>query len=103
MLFCGTLEGFFGLMAAAGVLCCAAPGSLGTAYASRCTKTLAVICASLAAFHLIAISVFSIAVLPEMPHAVMDMCEAEGMGPGHMDLGAPKAMKLTKPLPLDDK
>ncbi len=28
--------GFFGLIAASSVLCCAAPGSLGTAYASRC-------------------------------------------------------------------
>ena len=42
MLFCGTLEGLFGLMAATSVLCCTAPGSLGVAHSSRCAKICAV-------------------------------------------------------------
>ena len=41
--FCGTLEGMFGLIAAASVLCCAAPGSLSTAYAARCTRIAAIV------------------------------------------------------------
>merc|ERR1719424_1030147 len=43
VLMCGEPSGFFGLVAAAGVLCCAAPGSLGTAYAARCTRVCALI------------------------------------------------------------
>ena len=34
LFFCGSLEGLFGIMAAMSVLCCAAPGSLGTAVRS---------------------------------------------------------------------
>jgi hypothetical protein len=64
----------FGMMAAAGVLCCAAPGSLGAAHAARCTRILAIFCASFAFFHMTFLAGFSLAVLPEMPSAVEAQC-----------------------------
>merc|ERR1719335_1237158 len=75
IMFMGSLEGLFGLVAATGVLCCAAPGSLGTAYAARCTRITAIICASLALMHLLCISTFATIVLPEMPAAIAKACE----------------------------
>ena len=77
MLFCGTLEGLFGLFAACTVLFCAAPGSLGVAHASRCAKICAIFTASLALFHMMALSTFSIVVLPSMPATVAQMCMAK--------------------------
>merc|ERR1719183_3441294 len=68
--FCGSLEGIFGLLAATGVLCCAAPGSLGTAYAARCTRLLAIVSAALAFTHGMCLATFAFAVLPEMPAAL---------------------------------
>jgi len=73
-LFCGTLEGLFGMAAAVSVLCCAAPGSLGTAYAARCTRIAAIICAALALGQLLVLSTFSF-VVPHMPDAVANMCQ----------------------------
>ena len=74
ILFCGSLEGLFGLIAACGVLCCAAPGSLGVAYAARCTRITATICAVMALLHIICLATFSLAVLPQMPHAFHHVC-----------------------------
>lgn len=74
VLFLGSLEGLFGFLAAAGVLCCAAPGSLGTAYAARCTKILATISAALALMHVVCLSTFAVAVMPEMPQAFRHAC-----------------------------
>lgn len=78
-LFIGTLEGLFGLIAAAGVLCCAAPGSLGTAYAARCTRITATISATISLMHLMCLTMFAFAVLPEMPHAIEHACGADKM------------------------
>lgn len=39
ILMCGSLEGLFGMFAAMGVLCCAAPGTLGTAVRARSRAT----------------------------------------------------------------
>lgn len=97
MMFCGTLEGMCGLFAAAAVLCCAAPGSLGTAYASRCSKTLATITAVLALFHLLALSTFSFVVLPEVPHTVAHMCAAKEAQLAKMEHGTAPAGKLAGP------
>jgi len=74
ILFCGSLEGMLGFVAATGVLCCAAPGSLGTAYAARCTRVMALMCAVLAFVHMMCLSTFAFAVLPEMPHALKHAC-----------------------------
>jgi len=94
LLFIGSLEGMFGLVAACGVLCCAAPGSLGTAYAARCTRITATISATLALMHMFCLSTFAFAVMPEMPAALHQLChQAEhGMGaepPRPMLLDAP--------------
>merc|ERR1719183_2450987 len=64
--FCGSLEGIFGLIAACGVLCCAAPGSLGTAYAARCTRIAAVLCAALALGQFLCLGALSM-MMPHMP------------------------------------
>jgi hypothetical protein len=92
--FCGTLEGLFGLLAASCVLCCAAPGSLGVAHSSRCAKICAIFTATLALFHLLAISTFSIAVLPTMPVAVAQQCSAHER---EMELSAHPAGKMPPP------
>ena len=65
MFMCGSLEGFMGIIAACTILCCAAPGSLGTAYAARCARVAALLAAGFGAVHLVALSLFSVAVLPE--------------------------------------
>jgi len=70
-----SLEGIFGMVAACGVLCCAAPGSLGVAYAARCARISATIAAGLALSHVVVLSMVSFAVLPEMPHALDRACE----------------------------
>ena len=93
-MFCGSIEGFFGIIAACGVLCCSAPGSLGTAYASRCTKTCAIITATIAMFHLCALSTFGFVILPEVPHAVAEMCTAKERELNSMSHGAAPAGKL---------
>lgn len=72
--FCGSLEGLFGIMAAMSVLCCAAPGSLGTAYAARCTKILAIVCAVIALSQLVALTAVSI-MMPTMPHHIAEACD----------------------------
>jgi len=72
--FCGTLEGMFGLIAAASVLCCAAPGSLGTAYAARCTRIAAIVCAALALGEILMLGTLSMMV-PHVPEAVQKMCD----------------------------
>jgi len=90
LLFMGTLEGMFGLIAAVGVLCCAAPGSLGTAHAARCTKICAIICATVSLMHIFCLSAFSVMVLPEMPHAFADACRD-----AQMEAPAPLKAKLT--------
>lgn len=69
--FC-TLEGMFGLIAASGVLFCAAPGALGTAYAARCTRVCAILCAGLSLGHLCAIMVV-MSMLPAI-YEKSDMC-----------------------------
>jgi len=80
ILFMGSLEGLFGLIAAFGVLCCAAPGSLGTAYAARCTRITATVSAVIAFMHVTCMVTFAYAVLPEMPRAIHHVCpEMEGV------------------------
>lgn len=69
-----SLEGMFGLIAAASVLCCAAPGSLGTAYAARCTRVAATICAGLALSHVLVLTLFASTVMPELPKALDEAC-----------------------------
>lgn len=95
--FCGTLEGLFGLMAACCVLCCAAPGSLGVAHASRCAKICAVCTATLALLHLLAISTFAVAVLPTMPAAVAQTCTAHEREMDSLTHSAHPAGKLPAP------
>jgi len=72
-LLCGSVEGVFGLIAACGVLCCAAPGSLGTAYAARCTRVMALLAAAMALCQIMVMSSLSW-VLPEVPPAVEALC-----------------------------
>jgi hypothetical protein len=72
----GSLEGILGLCAACGVLCCAAPGSLGTAYAARCTRVLAVMCSGVALFQLITMSVVGFLV-PDMSPMIDELCSSE--------------------------
>jgi len=79
VLMCGEPAGFFGLVAAVGVLCCAAPGSLGTAYAARCTRIFALLSAFLALGQLMALLSLSF-VLPELPAVLASHCE------GHHDV-----------------
>jgi len=78
MFMCGSLEGFMGIIAACTILCCAAPGSLGTAYAARCARVAALLAAGFGAVHLVALSLFSVAVLPEVPPAAAAMCDQAG-------------------------
>jgi hypothetical protein len=73
MLMC-TAEGMFSLIAAAGVLCCAAPGSLGTAYAARFTRIMASIAAGISLAHILFLSSFAIVVMPHMPQAIERVC-----------------------------
>jgi len=68
-----TLEGVFGLVAACGVLCYAAPGSLGTAYAARCTRVCALICAGMAFFQALTLSTVALAI-PHVPRKIMETC-----------------------------
>lgn len=75
--FIGSPEGIFGLVSACGVLCCAAPGSLGTAYASRCTRITATIAATFALMHMMCLSTFALAVMPNMPHAFHEACQEQ--------------------------
>ena len=72
--YAGTLEGMFGLIAASGVLCCAAPGSLGVAHAAKCTRICALIAAMLALIHIFCITTFALFVMPEMPKAFHQAC-----------------------------
>lgn len=74
VLFMGSLEGMFGMIAAIGLLCCAAPGPLGAAAAARCTRIMATVCATFALMHILCLSFFAVAVLPEMPHAFHHAC-----------------------------
>merc|ERR1719240_2562313 len=69
----GSLEGVFGLCAACGVLCCAAPGSLGTAYAARCTRVLAILCAGTAFCQILVLSSFGM-VMPDVIPAINELC-----------------------------
>jgi hypothetical protein len=69
-----SLEGMFGLIAASSVLCCAAPGSLGTAYAARCTRIAATITAGLALSHVLFITFFASTVMPDLPKALNEAC-----------------------------
>jgi len=73
-----TLEGVFGLIAACGVLCCAAPGSLGTAYAARCTRICAIICAGIALFQALTLSAVAVTI-PRVPQALMEVCGEEAI------------------------
>lgn len=100
LFFIGSLEGLFGLVAAMGVLCCSAPGSLGTAYAARCTRIMAMVAASLALIHIFCLSAFSLVVMPNMPHAFHHVCAQEAsvaapQAAGHITSGlasvAPRA------------
>lgn len=92
LFMCGSLEGLFGLIAASSILFCAAPGSLGVAYASRCARIAAVIAASIGIMHLFALAAVSLAVLPSMPAAAQELCTREAQL--HPD--AP-ALKLVAP------
>jgi len=74
ILFLGSIEGLFGFMAAVGVLCCAAPGALGTAHAAKCTRILATIAATFALIHILCMATFSLVVMPEMPKAFHKQC-----------------------------
>lgn len=87
ILMCGSLEGLFGMFAAMGVLCCAAPGTLGTAHASRCTKICAMICAGLALGQLFCLAAVTV-VMPALPAHMYDACE-------HL-AAPPEAMKAHK-------
>lgn len=79
-MFIGTLEGLFGFVAAAGVLCCAPPGPLGTAHAARCTRITATVSAAFALIHAMCLLTFTLAVLPEMPVAMDRACDAKAVG-----------------------
>jgi len=95
LFFFGSLEGMFGLGASLCILVFAAPGSLGTAYASRCARYLAIFAASLALFHLLALSAFSFVVLPEVPAQVAKLCEssrAREVASLHHDTTKPEAV-----------
>lgn len=78
--FIGTLEGMFGIIAACGVLCCAAPGSLGVAYAARCTKILATVSAVFSLMHVMCLTTFAVAVMPDVPHAFRHICSEGKLG-----------------------
>jgi len=73
VLLFGSLEGILGLCAACGVLCCAAPGSLGTAYAARCTRVLAILCAGAALCQIMVLSTVGVLV-PDVAPALDDLC-----------------------------
>jgi hypothetical protein len=77
ILFMGSLEGLFGLLAACGILCCAAPGALGTAHAARCARIMATVCAVLSLMHIMCLSTFAVVVMPEMPKAFHKQCVEE--------------------------
>jgi len=99
ILFMGSLEGMFGLVAACGVLCCAAPGSLGVAYAARCTRIAAIMCASIALMHTLCLTTFATVVLPEMPAAISKACEESKMSEGaaiRADGAAPASGQLAQ-------
>jgi hypothetical protein len=97
-LFMGTLEGLFGLIAATGVLCCAAPGSLGVAYAARCTRITATIAAVLAFMHVMCLTTFAVAVLPEMPYALDRACASEAKMDAKMVIPADAAIPMGAPV-----
>jgi len=83
----GSVEGLFGMIAAAGILCCAAPGSLGTAYAARCSRITATIAAAFALMHFAAVTSFAYVVLPTMPQEVKGVCASATGAPGATDEG----------------
>jgi len=96
MFMCGTLEGLMGMIAACSVLCCAAPGSLGTAYAARCARVAALLAAGFGAAHLVALSLFSVTVLPEVPPAMATMCDqADQAGLKMIPAEAPATLPIT--------
>jgi len=76
-MFIGTLEGLFGFVAAAGILCCSPPGHLGVAHAARCTRITATISAALSLVHTMCLFTFVLYVLPEMPAAMHRACAAD--------------------------
>ena len=84
ILFAFSIEGLFGLIAACGVLCCAAPGSLGVAYAARCTRITATISAVMAFLHIFCLATFSLTMMPEMPHAFHHVCAETTMKMEHL-------------------
>lgn len=72
-LFCGSLEGFFGMVAAMSVLCCAAPGALGTVRTARAVRIAAVLCAAFALGQCVWLTALSF-MMPHMPEAVGKAC-----------------------------
>jgi hypothetical protein len=100
-LFCGSIEGIFAMIAALSVLCCAAPGSLGTAYAARCTRICAIVCAVVAFSQMMMLTAVSFMV-PHMPEAVDSYCATMPVG-GVVVATPPDVKVVAVPSPADDK
>ena len=96
----GSLQGILGLVAATGVLCCSAPGSLGTAYAARRARCTSLCAASFSLFTLLMIGCLYMHALPTLPARMHEQCLVE-LGAGTPLAGAVEPQILELTLDLD--